>query len=368
MYKSQVRPRVVGRALVAHQQPQKLLQGSKIDRSATESKFSLLQSALFTPRRSGLLAIASTTCLVIPFLAGCGVTSNSAAVEAASRAGWSSISQVSCGTKSLTGAQTKGCSVSLSHTAKRAVVVTLTSSNAALQVPSEVTVSAGATSANFNAVSSNVTSAVSVTITGKSDRSSQSSSIMIYPITSASSTSGGLSSISCGTQSLTGNTSETCSISLGGAASSAVAVNLSSSSSALQVPSTATVAQGATTANFKVTASSTSTSQSVTLTASAEGTTQTAVIQLVGSDGQTTAQHKVQLNWQAPTGSVAGYRVYRMTNGSSGYTSLTSSVDTQTSYVDATVQSGLTYDYVVTSVDGSGIESAYSSPTTVTIP
>jgi fibronectin type 3 domain-containing protein len=47
---------------------------------------------------------------------------------------------------------------------------------------------------------------------------------------------------------------------------------------------------------------------------------------------------------------------------------LNSSVDTQTTYVDSRVQSGLSYDYIVESVDGSGNESVPTSPIVVTIP
>jgi len=43
-------------------------------------------------------------------------------------------------------------------------------------------------------------------------------------------------------------------------------------------------------------------------------------------------------------------------------------VDTQTTYVDSTPQSGLSYDYVVKSADASGAESAPSNVTSVTIP
>ncbi len=50
------------------------------------------------------------------------------------------------------------------------------------------------------------------------------------------------------------------------------------------------------------------------------------------------------------------------------YQLLTSSVDTQTTYTDSTVQAGQTYDYIVASVDDSGVESAPTSPIAVTIP
>jgi fibronectin type 3 domain-containing protein len=81
-------------------------------------------------------------------------------------------------------------------------------------------------------------------------------------------------------------------------------------------------------------------------------------------------QHEVDLTWDAPSSSpvpVAGYDVYRSTGGSA-FQLLNSSLDTQTAYVDSTVQSGKTYSYEVESVDASGMASSPSNQITVTIP
>jgi hypothetical protein len=80
--------------------------------------------------------------------------------------------------------------------------------------------------------------------------------------------------------------------------------------------------------------------------------------------------HQVNLSWTAPTGTsdpVSGYNVYRAASGSGAFALLTS-VGAQTTYVDASVQSGSSYDYQVTSVDSSGKESTPSNKTTATIP
>jgi fibronectin type 3 domain-containing protein len=80
---------------------------------------------------------------------------------------------------------------------------------------------------------------------------------------------------------------------------------------------------------------------------------------------------QVELSWNAPestTDPIAGYNIYRSTGSSTSYQLLNSSVDTQTTYGDATVQNGLTYNYIVKSVDDSGVESGPSNMTTVTIP
>ncbi|MDR3773050.1 MAG: choice-of-anchor D domain-containing protein, partial [Terracidiphilus sp.] len=95
----------------------------------------------------------------------------------------------------------------------------------------------------------------------------------------------------------------------------------------------------------------------------------TVLIPLTGTG--TAAAYSVNLGWDAPSGSadpIAGYHVYRAPDGSSMYQLLTSSVDTQTTYTDSTVQAGQTYDYIVASVDDSGVESAPTSPIAVTIP
>jgi hypothetical protein len=79
----------------------------------------------------------------------------------------------------------------------------------------------------------------------------------------------------------------------------------------------------------------------------------------------------VDLSWNAPSTStdpVAGYHVYRATSGSSTYTLLTASAITTTSYIDSGIHTGQTYDYVVESVDSSGIESVPSNVATVAIP
>jgi hypothetical protein len=98
-------------------------------------------------------------------------------------------------------------------------------------------------------------------------------------------------------------------------------------------------------------------------------TNATAMITLSGT-GQSAAPHEVDLSWSAPASStdpIVGYNIYRST-GSSGYQLLNPSVDTQTTYVDNSVQTGLTYDYVVESVDAEGIESVPSNQATATVP
>ena len=91
----------------------------------------------------------------------------------------------------------------------------------------------------------------------------------------------------------------------------------------------------------------------------------------VTGTGSAASSYAVDLSWDAPTDStdpVAGYNIYRSPSGSSTYALLNSSVDNQTTYVDTTVQTEVAYNYIVESVDASGVESVPTSPVAVTIP
>ena len=79
--------------------------------------------------------------------------------------------------------------------------------------------------------------------------------------------------------------------------------------------------------------------------------------------------HSVTLTWVASTSSnVTGYNIYRATTSGGPYTKLNSSPVSATSYVNGIVQSGQAYYYVVTAVDSSGNESAFSNQAQGVIP
>jgi Abnormal spindle-like microcephaly-assoc'd, ASPM-SPD-2-Hydin len=95
----------------------------------------------------------------------------------------------------------------------------------------------------------------------------------------------------------------------------------------------------------------------------------TVVISLSGTGEN--VSHEATLSWEAPSSSadpIVGYHIYRSPGGSSAYQLLNSSADVQTAYVDSTVQAGVIYDYYVTSVDSSGVESVPSNEVAATIP
>lgn len=75
------------------------------------------------------------------------------------------------------------------------------------------------------------------------------------------------------------------------------------------------------------------------------------------------------LSWTASISpAVTGYKIYRsITNGGS-YTLLSPAPVTGTTYVDNSIQGGLTYYYVVTAVDGKNNESTLSTQATAVVP
>ena len=80
------------------------------------------------------------------------------------------------------------------------------------------------------------------------------------------------------------------------------------------------------------------------------------------------AQHTVQLNWNASTSAVVGYRVYRCESSGTWYTPLTGEAFDGLTYADTSVASGATYYYVVTAIDAAGDESAHSNQVKAVVP
>jgi hypothetical protein len=80
-------------------------------------------------------------------------------------------------------------------------------------------------------------------------------------------------------------------------------------------------------------------------------------------------QHSVNLGWNTSTSSgVVGYNIYRGTVSGGPYTRINPALDAAPYDTDGTVVGGQTYYYVVTAVDSSGAESAYSNQTQAVVP
>jgi hypothetical protein len=107
-----------------------------------------------------------------------------------------------------------------------------------------------------------------------------------------------------------------------------------------------------------------------TLTVNSNSTTG-GTTQVTLSGTGTAVQHAIDLTWNAPSSSadpVAGYNVYRSTDGGGSFTKLNSSPDSQAAYTDSAIQSGTTYTYEIKSVDANGVESTPSNKITLTVP
>jgi fibronectin type 3 domain-containing protein len=92
-----------------------------------------------------------------------------------------------------------------------------------------------------------------------------------------------------------------------------------------------------------------------------------AVESLTGT-GTGASQHGALLSWKAGSSSVSGYDVYRSTTSGGPYSKVNSSLDSSTSYSDATVQANETYYYVVTGVNSEGSQSGYSNQVEAVVP
>jgi hypothetical protein len=81
-------------------------------------------------------------------------------------------------------------------------------------------------------------------------------------------------------------------------------------------------------------------------------------------------QHAVDLNWNpSPSLAIVGYNVYRTQDPSGPYSKINAGgLVASTLYTDTSARSGMTYYYVTTVVDSSGLESAHSNQAQAAIP
>ena len=286
-------------------------------------------------------------------------------------AGQATLSAVSCTSSTMTGSGTDACTVTLSGPATGSgLTVSLSSSDAAVTVPATVTVPANATSVGFSAAVSAVTTNQSTTLTATVGGVSQTFAIQLnagVPTLNINA-----STIAFGD--ITLNTTATQSVMLSSAGTAAVTVSSATATGTgfslpgLALPMTLNPGQ---TASLSVAFNPTTAvlaSGKVTINSNSS-TGPTATVSLSGTG--VAISYLATLNWAAPSSSpdaVAGYNVYRAPTGTGSYQELNSSPDILTNYVDSNVKSGMTYDYVVKSVDASGTESSASNITTATIP
>ena len=278
------------------------------------------------------------------------------------------LSALSCSNASMTGSGSDTCTVTLSAAAgSGGLTVALASNNAAATVPATVVVPANASSAGFTATVSSVTTAQAVTLTASAGGVSKSFALQLnaavptLTISPGSLTFGNVTVNTSSTQPVTLSSTGTAPVTINSAALTGTGFTMSGATFPVTLnPSLAVTLD----VQFDPATAGAVTGQ---LTIQSNSSTNgTVVISLTG----TGVTYDVDLSWDAPSSSadpVAGYHVYR-SSGGSAYQLLNSSLVTQTTYVDPNVQGGLTYDYVIKSVDASGVESTASNQVAATIP
>lgn len=278
------------------------------------------------------------------------------------------LSALSCTNSTFAGSGTDACTVALNAAAgSSGLVVNLSSNDSVVTVPASVTVPSGASTASFSASVSAVTSAQTATLSASSSGISETFAVQLAPATSILTINS--TSISFGNVVI--NTPATQILTLKSTGTTAVTVNAANISGAgfsvsgQTFPLTLNAGQSVT-LNVQFdpgTAGAASGTLTISSNASGNGT---AVVNLSG----TGLPHEINLSWNAPGGSdpIAGYNVYRAASGSTSYQRLNPALNAPTSYTDMTAQSGVSYEYYVTSVDQSGKESTPSNYASVSVP
>jgi hypothetical protein len=282
------------------------------------------------------------------------------------------LSALTCGTSSYSAAGTDACTVTISAAAPAGgLVVTLASNKTAVTVPASVTVPAGATTAAFTATVAAVTTTQTATLTATANGVAKTFNLQLgAPATPGLTISS--TNVAFGNVNLNTPATQTVTLtSSGGAALTLSAGSLTGTGftmSGVTFPSTLNAGQSVTLdLQFDPTTAGAATGL-VTITSNAS-TGATSTIALTGT-GVSATTYEVQLAWDAPassTDAVVSYNVYRSTSGGA-YQKLNTAVNTPTSYTDTAVTDGVTYNYEVTSVDASGVESAPSNVYSAAIP
>ena len=91
-------------------------------------------------------------------------------------------------------------------------------------------------------------------------------------------------------------------------------------------------------------------------------------VESLSGSGALSPLHSVDLSWSPSTSAVVGYNVYRSGTSDGPYAKINSALNATTAYTDITVQAGVTYYYVTTAVDASGVESVYSNQAQAVVP
>ena len=244
----------------------------------------------------------------------------------------------------------------------------LGSSNAAVTVPATVTIPANAIGATFTASVSSVTSAQAVTLTASAGGISQTFALQLnaalptLTVSPANIAFGNVTVNTPATQPLTLTSTGTAPVTVSSGAVSGTGFTMEAATFPVTLNPGLVVTLDV---QFDPTVAGSSTGQ---LTVQSNSSSNSTAMTSLSGTGE---PHQVTLSWQAPANSsvlVAGYNSYRAPSGSTAFQLLNSSIDTQTTYVDSTVQGGLSYTYYVTSVSSAGVESTPSNQVSATVP
>jgi len=278
---------------------------------------------------------------------------------------------LTCASNSMAGSGNDSCTVFLNVAAgSGGFVIGLASNNNAVVVPPTLTVPAGATSAEFSAAVSAVSLTQTATLTASAGGVMQSFALQLAgsgPVLAINSTSlefGNVNLNTVATQTLTLSSSGSLPVTVTAAIVAGSGFSVSGGVLPLSLSGGQTAALNVE-FNPIVTGPATGTLTIV----STSLTNPVTVINLSGKG--VAASYEVDLTWDAPTISpdpVVGYIVFRSPSGTALFAPINVAVVTQTRFIDTSVKSGQSYDYLVESVDAAGIESAPSNTATAVIP
>jgi hypothetical protein len=286
------------------------------------------------------------------------------------------LSALSCSNASMTESGNDNCTVTLTAAPRSSgLSVSLASSSAAVTVPAKVVVPANATSAAFTATVPSVTTAQAVTLTASAGSVSKSFALQLSATIASSQLTISPSNLAFGD--VTVNQASTLPVTLTSTGMASVTINSGTLTGPAYTMSGATFPVTlnpglAVTLEVQFDPTTAGAAAGQLIIQNNSSTNATSAISLSGTgENATSAAHQADLSWNAPSSStvpIVGYNIYRSTGSSSTYQLLNSSLDTQTTYVDLSVQSGSTYGYILESVDSSGLESVPSNEVTATIP
>ena len=184
------------------------------------------------------------------------------------------LQSLQCSPTALAAGGSSTCTVTVSSASTSPSLVAISDNNAALTVPTSVSVAAGSATASFTATAGSVVAAQTATVAASLNGSSATASVTIaaapVPIV--------VSSLQCSPTSVTSGGTSTCTVTLSATSTASVSVAITDNSTALGVPASVTVAAGSTTAKFTATAGSVSANQTATVTATLNGSSKTASV------------------------------------------------------------------------------------------